>query len=84
MALHLLANANMSPNMSQPPTDDESIRNRETITTNAGDDDERVSRKVVYEHTATSGSSHSAGITIIVIAVLALVLIGYIVMHMHH
>jgi hypothetical protein len=47
-------------------------------------DDERVSRKVVYEHTATSGSSHSAAITIVVIAVLAIVLIGYILMHMHH
>lgn len=80
MALHLL----VDPSMSQPPTDDENIRNRETITTSDGDDDERVSRKVVYEHTASSGSSHSAGITIIVIAVLALVLIGYILMHMHH
>lgn len=59
------------------PTDDD------RITTEPGDDDERVSRKVVYEHTATSGSSHSATITIIVIAVLALVLIGYILMHMH-
>ncbi len=48
------------------------------------EDDERVSRKVVYEHTATSGSSHSATITIVVIAVLALVLVGYILMHMHH
>jgi hypothetical protein len=47
------------------------------------DDDERVSRKVVYEHTESSGSSHSAAITIIVIVVLALVLIGYILMHMH-
>ncbi|HXH40194.1 MAG TPA: hypothetical protein VNN08_16310 [Thermoanaerobaculia bacterium] len=69
--------------MSQPPTEDERLRDRETITTNAGDDDERVSRKVVYEHIATSGSSHSAGITIIVIVVLALVLIGYILMHLH-
>ena len=47
------------------------------------EDDERVSRKVVYEHTESSGSSHSAAITIIVIVVLALVLIGYILMHMH-
>lgn len=69
--------------MSQPPTDDERIRNRETITTNAADDDERVSRKVVYEHTATSGSSHSAGITIIIIVIIAIVLIGYILMHVH-
>ena len=65
------------------PTEDERLRDRETITTNDGDDDERVSRKVVYEHTATSGSSHSAAITIIVIAVLALILVGYILMHMH-
>jgi hypothetical protein len=68
--------------MSQPPTDDERLRDRETITTN-GDDDERVSRKVVYEHTASSGSSHSTGITITVIVVLAIVIIGYILMHMH-
>jgi hypothetical protein len=47
------------------------------------EDDERVSRKVVYEHSATSGSSHSATITIIVIVVLALALIGYILMHVH-
>jgi len=66
--------------MSLPPTDDERVR--DTTITNA-DDDERVSRKVVYEHTASSGSSHSAGITIIVIVVLALVLIGYILMHVH-
>jgi hypothetical protein len=47
------------------------------------DDDERVSRKVVYEHTETSGSSRSMGITILVIAVLAIALIGYILMHVH-
>ncbi|MDP9359870.1 MAG: hypothetical protein M3P29_00305 [Acidobacteriota bacterium] len=68
--------------MSQPPTDDESLRDRETITTNA-DDDERMSRKVVYEHTATSGSSHSAGITIGIIVIIAIVLIAYILMHVH-
>ncbi|MEA2240231.1 MAG: hypothetical protein QOC81_4955 [Thermoanaerobaculia bacterium] len=47
------------------------------------EDDERVSRKVVYEHSATSGSSHSAAITIVVIVVLAVILVGYIFMHMH-
>ena len=47
------------------------------------DDEERVSRKVVYETSSSSGSSHSFGITIIVIAVLAIVLIGYILMHVH-
>ena len=57
-----------NPSMSIPPNDD----------------DERVSRKVVYEHSATSGSSHSAAITIGVIVVLALVIVGYILMHMHH
>jgi hypothetical protein len=53
--------------MSQPPTDD----------------DERISRKVVYEQTETSGSSRSTGITILVIVVIALALIGYILMHLH-
>ena len=47
------------------------------------DDDERVSRKVVYEQTETSGSSRSMGITILVIAVIAIALIGYILMHVH-
>jgi hypothetical protein len=47
------------------------------------DDDERISRKVVYEQTETSGSSRSMGITILVIAVIAIALIGYILMHMH-
>jgi hypothetical protein len=64
-----------------PPTDDERVR--ETVTTKDGEGDERVSRKVVYEHTASSGSSHSTGITMIVIVVLAIVIIGYILMHMH-
>lgn len=47
------------------------------------DDDERVSRKVVYETSSSSGSSRSFGITVIVIAVIALALIGYILMHVH-
>jgi hypothetical protein len=47
------------------------------------DDDERVSRKVVYEHTETSGSSRSVSITMIVIVVLAIAIVGYILMHMH-
>jgi hypothetical protein len=51
------------------------------------DDDERVSRKVIYEHTASSGNSRYSGVTIAVIAViavLAVILIAYILMHMHH
>jgi hypothetical protein len=47
------------------------------------DDDERISRKVVYEHTESSGSSRSMVVTILVIAVIAIALIGYILMHMH-
>jgi hypothetical protein len=47
------------------------------------DDEERVSRKVVYETNSSSGSSRSTGVTMIVIAVIALVIIGYILMHMH-
>ena len=47
------------------------------------DDDERVSRKVVYEHTESSGSSRSIGITILVIVVIAIALVGYILMHVH-
>lgn len=57
----------LSPTMSLPPTDD----------------DERVSRKVVYEQTESSGSSRSMVITILVIAVIAIALIGYILMHVH-
>jgi hypothetical protein len=70
--------------MSQPPIDDEQIRERQTYTASAGDDDERVSRKVVYEHSASTGGSRNFGVTIGIILVLALVLIGYILMHMHH
>jgi hypothetical protein len=47
------------------------------------DDDERISRKVVYEQTETSGSSRSMVVTILVIAVIAIALIGYILLHMH-
>jgi hypothetical protein len=47
------------------------------------EDDEYVSRKVIVEHSASSGSSKDAMIAVIVIVVIALVLIGYIVMHIH-
>jgi hypothetical protein len=45
-------------------------------------DEERVSRKVIVEHSAVTGTSRSVGITIGVIVVLALALIIYIVTHM--
>ena len=48
------------------------------------DDDEMVSKKVVYEHVATSGSSRSNLWTILIIVVIAAVLVGFIVMHLHH
>jgi len=46
-------------------------------------DEEHVSKKVIVEHSANTGSSWNAGYTIGVIVVLAVALIIYIVMHMH-
>jgi Tfp pilus assembly protein PilV len=48
------------------------------------DDDEFVSRKVIVEHSASSGTSRETIVAIVVIVVIALALIGYIVMHIHH
>ncbi|HEY6137574.1 MAG TPA: hypothetical protein VI670_07400 [Thermoanaerobaculia bacterium] len=47
------------------------------------EDDEYVRRKVIVEHSASSGSSRQSLVAIAVIVVIALVLIGYIVMHIH-
>ena len=47
------------------------------------EDDEYVSRKVIVEHSASSGSSRQSIIAIAIIVVIALVLVGYIVMHLH-
>jgi hypothetical protein len=47
------------------------------------EDDEYVSRKVIVEHSASSGSSGSTVGTIIAIAVIALALVGYILLHLH-
>ena len=47
------------------------------------EDDEYVSRKVIVEHSASSGSSGSTAGVIIAIAVIALLLVGYILMHLH-
>jgi hypothetical protein len=47
------------------------------------EDDEYVSRKVIVEHSASSGSSGSTVGAIIAIAVIALTLIGYILLHLH-
>ncbi len=47
------------------------------------EDDEHVSRKVIVEHSASSGSSGSTIGVIIAIAVIALLLVGYILMHLH-
>ena len=46
------------------------------------EEDERVSRKVVYEHSASSGSSWPVGWTIGIIAVIAIAIVVYIVMHL--
>jgi hypothetical protein len=45
-------------------------------------DDERVSKRVVYEHVSSSGTSKQTGIVIAVLVVLALIIVGYIFMHM--
>jgi hypothetical protein len=47
-------------------------------------DEEHVSRKVIVEHSANTGSSWNPGWTIGVIVVIAIALIIYIVMHMRH
>lgn len=44
------------------------------------EDEERVSKRVVYEHTTSSGNNLPA---IIIAALLALGLVVYIVMHLH-
>ena len=45
--------------------------------------DEEVSKKVVYEHVASSGTSRNMIVAIVIIVVIALILVGYIFMHMH-
>jgi hypothetical protein len=45
-------------------------------------DDERVSKRVVYEHVSSSGSSRQSGTVIIVLAVIAIVIIAFIFMKM--
>ena len=45
-------------------------------------DEERVSKKVIVEHSAATGTSRSVGYTIGIIVVIAVALIIYIVMHM--
>jgi hypothetical protein len=47
------------------------------------DDDEFISRKVIVEHSASSGTSGSTIGVIIAIVVIALILVGYILMHLH-
>ena len=46
--------------------------------------DDEVRRKVIYEHVSTSGTSKQNVIVIVVLLVLALGLVGWILMHMHH
>jgi hypothetical protein len=45
-------------------------------------DDERVSKRVVYEHVSSSGSSRQSGVIIAVLVVLAIILIAFIFMKM--
>jgi uncharacterized protein HemX len=46
--------------------------------------DEEVRKKVVYEHVSTSGTTKQNVVVIVVLIVLALALVGWILMHMHH
>ncbi|HJT16587.1 MAG TPA: hypothetical protein VJ853_04340 [Thermoanaerobaculia bacterium] len=46
--------------------------------------EEEVRRKVEYERVSTSGTSRQAVVTIVIIAVIALALIAWILMHLHH
>jgi len=45
--------------------------------------DEEVRKKVIYEHVASNGTSRNMIVTIVVIVVIALILVGYILMHIH-
>ena len=45
--------------------------------------DDRVTKKVEYEHVTSSGSSRQNIVVILVLVVIALAIIGYIFMHMH-
>jgi hypothetical protein len=45
--------------------------------------DDKVSKKVVYEHVSSSGTSRQNIVVIVVLLVIALVLVGWILMHMH-
>ena len=46
-------------------------------------DDERVSKRVVYEHVSSSGSSKQSGIVIAVLVVIAIAIVAFIFMRMH-
>ena len=46
--------------------------------------DDEVRKKVVYEHVSTSGTTKQNIVVIVVLVVLALGLVGWILMHMHH
>jgi hypothetical protein len=48
---------------------------------NVPDDEERVSKKVIVEHSTSAGTNTGAIIAIIVIA---LIIIGFIVMQLNH
>lgn len=46
--------------------------------------EDEVRKKVVYEHVTTSGTSKQNIIIIVILLVIALGLVGWILMHMHH
>jgi hypothetical protein len=46
--------------------------------------DDQVRKTVTYEHVTSSGTSRNVMIVIAVILVIALVIVGYILTHLHH
>jgi uncharacterized protein HemX len=46
--------------------------------------DDQVRKKVTYEHVSTSGTSKQNVVIIVILVVIALGLVGWILMHMHH
>ena len=47
------------------------------------EDDEVVSKRVTYEHSASSGSSRSVAPTLIIIAIVVIAIVVYVMTQMH-
>jgi len=45
---------------------------------------DEVRKRVVYEHVSTSGTTRQNAVMIVVLLVIALAIVAFIFMHMHH